>query len=330
MTEGHSFNYRVLCFGLQRIAWGYFKKLVIADRLSKLTDFVFTNYTEYEGFVFIVAVFCSAVELYCDFSGCMDIVVGISEAMSIKLEENFRRPFFSKSASEFWRRWHITLGAWFRDYVYMPLVLSPKLIRLCQRTKKRFGNRFARNLLTAIALSVVWILTGLWHGTGWNYIVWGCYWGTIIIMSTVCAPEMKKLANMLKINTESGWYRNIQVVRTFILFLISRLLTAPGDIQVTGEIICNMFSKWNPEIFIDQTLYTVGLDRWDFWVGIIAILIVWGVEYLQEKGIRIRNRIAAYPLMLRWGIYYAVILSIYIFGFYGSDVGKDTFIYMNF
>lgn len=330
LLEGHPFRYQNLCFGLQRMIWGYFKKMVIADRLAMLTREVFGNYTEYEGLVFIVAAFCSAIELYCDFSGCMDIVIGISEAMSIKLDENFQRPFFSKSAAEFWRRWHITLGMWFRDYVYMPLSINSKLIKFCQKAKKKFGNRFARNLLTIIALSVVWILTGLWHSTGWNYIVWGCYWGIIIIVSTVCAPEMKKLAKKFKINTESRWYAHIQVVQTFILFLISRLLTAPGDIRITWEILCRIFSRWNPEIFINQTLYTIGLDRWDFWAGVIAILILWGVECLQEKGIKMRTRIASYPIPLRWGIYYAGILSIYIFGIYGSGVGKDTFIYMNF
>lgn len=330
LSEGHDFNYQSLCFGLQRMIWGYFKKLVITDRLSLFTGEVFENYVLYEGLVFVVAIGCSAIELYCDFSGCMDIVLGISEVMGIKLDENFRRPFFSKSAAEFWRRWHITLGEWFKDYVYMPLVINPKLIKLCQKTRGKLGNRFARNLLMAISMASVWILTGLWHSTGWNYIIWGCYWGILINLSTVFTPGMRKLTKRMQINTESKKYGVFRVIRTFLLFLISRLLTAPGDIQVTGEIIHRMFSKWNPEVFFNQTFFSIGWDRFDFWVCAIAILILWVVESMQEKGISIRNRIAAYPVKVRWGIYYAAILSIFIFGIYSSDVAKDTFIYMNF
>lgn len=330
LAEGHPFQYKNFCYGFQRMVWGYFKKMVIADRFAMITREVFGNYEAYEGFVFVFAALCASIELYCDFSGCMDIVLGISEAMSIRLDENFQRPFFSKSVAEFWRRWHITLGTWFKDYVYMPLAINPRLIKFCQAGRKRFGSRFAKNLMHAIPLFIVWFLTGLWHSTGLNYIVWGIYWGLLIILSTIFTPEIKKITMKLEINTESGWYRMFRILRTFTLFLMSRFLTAPGDISITGAIIQRIFTKWNPEIFADGTLYTIGLDQWDFWAGVLAVLILWLVEYFQERGIRIRDRIASYPLILRWGIYYAGIFAILIFGIYGSDVSKgtDTFIYM--
>lgn len=330
LIEGHPFQYRNLCYGLQRMLWGYFKKMVIADRFAMITREVFGNYGSYEGLVFVFAVICAAIELYCDFSGCMDIVLGISEIMSIQLDENFQRPFFSKSVAEFWRRWHITLGAWFKDYVYMPLAISPRLIRFCQRTKERFGNRFARDLLQAVPLAIVWLLTGLWHSTGLNYIIWGIYWGCLIILSTIFSSGIKKVTTKWKSHTESGWFQIFRIVRTFILFLISRLLTAPGDINATWTIVQRLFMKWNPEILSDGTLYMVGLDQWDFWIGVLAVLLLLAVELIQEKGIRIRDKIASYPLPLRWGIYYAGIFAILIFGIYGSDIsiGKDTFIYM--
>ena len=177
LSEGHSFQYRDICFGLQRVLWGFFKKLVIADRFAVLVNEIFNNYEQYEGQYFIIAIFSCAVQLYCDFSGCMDIAIGVSECFGIHLEENFKRPFYSKSAAEFWRRWHITLGAWFKDYVYMPMVINPRLIKLSKKAKDRFGSRFGKSLMTVIPLAIVWLLTGLWHGTGIDYIIWGCYWG---------------------------------------------------------------------------------------------------------------------------------------------------------
>lgn len=330
LIEGHKFNYKNLCFGLQRMAWGYFKKMVIADRFALLTSEVFDNYLSYEGLIFVIAALCAAIELYCDFSGCMDIVLGFSEIMSIHLDENFRRPFYSKSASEFWHRWHITLGTWFRDYVYMPLVSSKFLAKLCQSIKKKFGNRFARNMMSVIPLAVVWLLTGLWHGSGSNYIVWGCYWGIIIIISTAFAPEFKKLTNYLNIDTKSNGYHTFQIIRTGLLYIISRLLTAPADLSITKEIIHRIFMKFNVWILFDETLYEIGLDRKDFWVGIIAVLILWKISSMQEKGIKVREKISSYPLILRWCIYYSVILSIIIFGIYGSGQAGNTFIYMKY
>lgn len=326
LTEGHPFQYQSLCYGLQRMVWGYFKKMVIANRLAMLTGEVFGNYGSYEGLVFVIAVVCSAIEIYCDFSGCMDIALGISEVLGIRLDENFQRPFFSKSVAEFWRRWHITLGTWFKDYVYMPLIINPKFIALCKRTKTWFGKQFAKKMVNIIPLALVWLLTGLWHNTGLSYIMWGCYWGMLIILSMVFTPEIKKLTKWLKINTDSKYFRFLQIARTFILYLFSRLLTAPGDIKITGEIINRIFMKWNPQILFDRTLYRIGLDKPDIWVAVIAVFILWAVEFRQERGIRVREKVAALPLVFRWGIYYLGILSILIFGVYGS--GEDTFIYM--
>lgn len=330
LYEGHSFNYKNLCFGLQRIIWGYFKKLVIADRFALLTSEVFGNSSSYEGLIFIIAAFFASVELYCDFSGCMDIALGFSEILSIHLDENFRQPFYSKSAAEFWHRWHITLGLWFKDYIYMPIVISPILAKISQKTKHIFNSRFAKNIMVIIPLSAVWLLTGLWHGTGANYIIWGCYWGTIIIFSTLFASEYKKLLKKFRINTSSKYYKRFQILRTCLLYIISRLLTVPSSLEETSEIIQKIFKNFNIWVLFDETLYNIGLDRKDFWIGMIAILILWKISSLKEKGIHVREKIASYPIILRWLIYYIGILSIIIFGIYGSEHGGTTFTYMQY
>lgn len=330
LYEGHTLNYKNLCYGLQRMIWGYFKKLIIADRFALLTSEVFENYSSYEGIIFIIAAFFAAIELYCDFSGCMDIALGFSEILSIHLDENFRQPFYAKSSAEFWHRWHITLGLWFKDYIYMPIVISPTLAEISQKSKKIINSRFAKNLMTIIPLTAVWILTGLWHGTGANYIIWGCYWGSIIIISTLFATEYKKLIKTLNINTSSKYYKRFQILRTCSLYIFSRLLTVPSSLEASREIILKIFKNFNIWVLFDETLYDIGLDRKDFWIGIMAILILWKINSLKEKGIRVRDKIASYPIILRWLIYYFGILSIIIFGIYGSEHVGTTFTYMKY
>lgn len=328
LIEGHPFVYKDFCFGLQRMLWGYFKKMVIADRISIVTTQIFGSYESYEGFYFVIAVLASAVQLYTDFSGCMDIVLGISECLGIHLDENFARPFFAKTAAEYWRRWHITLGTWFKDYVYMPLVVNPKLTALSRKMRDRFGMRAGKNLMTIVPLAVVWLLTGLWHGTRLDYLLWGCYWGLIIILTTVFAPEIRKLNEKLHINTKSGLWQGWQMIRTFLIFCGARLLTAPGDIKVTAYMITHF--KWNPWIFFDDSLFSLGLDWKNVVLLLLCILLLWHVERKQEHGVSFREKTAALPLVLRWILYYGLFFSIIIFGIYGPGYNSADFVYMQF
>ena len=165
LYSGHSFNLKNVEYGLQRIGWGLFKKVVIADRAAVLVLNVFNNYEAYSGFHYIMAVLMYSVDLYMDFSGGIDIVIGAAQMFGITMDENFRQPYFSKSIGEFWRRWHISLSTWFREYVYIPLG----------------GNRKG-NSRTITNLLIVWMLTGFWHGAAWNFVAWGLYYGIILIL----------------------------------------------------------------------------------------------------------------------------------------------------
>ena len=329
LFEGHAFDYTRFCFGLQRMVWGYFKKLVIADRLAIFVNTVFGDIAAETGAHLLVATVFSALQLYCDFSGCMDIACGFSECLGLKLAENFDHPFFSKSAAEFWRRWHITLGTWFKDYIYMPLAISPKLLGVSKKLRDRFGARASRAFISVVPLLAVWLLTGLWHGTGWNYVVWGLYWGVLIICSTVFAQEYKKLAELLHINTEAWSWQIFRMVRTFCLFLISRIITAPGDLAKSGLIFNRILTAFHPEGFFDGSLYTLGLDRPDFLFALVSIFILWAVSMLQEK-VNLREQIAGSNLVFRWAIYYLVIFSVIIFGIYGPGYDAASFVYMHF
>lgn len=329
LIEGHPFDEKRVWYGVQLAIWGYFKKLVIADRLAIFVNKVFNNYTEYTGLIFLIAAMFGSIVLYCDFSGCMDIASGISEIFGIKIEKNFERPFFSKSAAEFWRRWHITLGSWFKDYIYMPLVISPKVIKISQKVKKIFGTRAGKSVMSIVPLACVWLFTGLWHGTGYNYIAWGMYWGAIIIVSTVFAPEIKKLTEFLNINTDAESWKVWQMVRTFLLFSIGRLITLPGHLRTTWDILKQTLSHIDVWMLFDGSLYEYGLNRTNFLFAMFTVFVLWCVSMLQEKG-SVRDRIAGCNIVIRWAIYYIAIFSVLIFGIYGAGYNSSTFTYMNY
>lgn len=329
LTEGHSFDYTNMCYGVQLMLWGYFKKMVIADRVAIVTGTILGDYTSYGGAVLLTGVVLASVQLYCDFSGYMDIARGVSQIFGINLDENFNHPFFSKSAAEFWRRWHITLGTWFKDYIYMPLVISPCMIKASAWFKKRCGNRVAKAVMAVVPLSVVWILTGLWHGTGIPYLVWGIYWGLLIIISTVFAPEIKKLNQFLHINTKSTSWARFQMVRTFLLFCFGRLLTVPGDLKVSWNILKTMVTSANIWQLADGTLYNLGLDTANFNLMTISVGVLWGVSILQKNG-SLRKRISHWNLVFRWGFYVVAFVSVMLFGVYGSEYDASAFVYMNY
>ena len=323
------FCYERVCAGLIRMLWGFIKKMVIADRLALFTRTVFASPGEFAGFEIFLAVSLCAVELYADFSGCMDIVIGAAETMGITLDENFKRPFFSKSAAEFWRRWHITLGAWFKDYVYMPVAMSPRFMKTCVNFRKKHGNRAGQIFSSAIPLAIVWLLTGLWHGTGADYVVWGVYWGAVIILGTVLTPEFKKLTAKLAINTESFGYQFFQMVRTYFLFVIGRMFTVTGSLEGFGKLVAGLFKEHRLWTIFDGSLYQHGLDYKNFCVAVIGITAIWISDILGER-INIRESLSKQPLVLRWFVYYSGIVILLIFGMYGEAFDASNFVYGGF
>ena len=325
----HTFDYKNVCFGIQLMLYGYMKKMILADRLSVFTSAVFGNLNGYEGLVIVIALVFSTFQIYMDFSGCMDIVRGVSQIFGVVLDKNFDHPFFSKSTAEFWRRWHITLGTWFKDYVYLPVSISGWLMKLVTKIGKKSGKRAGKAVGVAVPLMIVWLLTGLWHGTGWNYVVWGIYFGVIIICGAVFADQYKMLAQKLHIDVNKKSYQIFQMIRTFCVYTIGRLITAPGTLQGTFTAVRQMFRCFNPWIFWDGTLYNMGLDFKDLCVVVIGLLIVREVSILQERG-SVRQMIAERNIVLRWLIYYAAFFAIVIFGMYGAGYNAGDFIYVNF
>lgn len=329
LYEGGQLSYKALCSGIQRMIYGYFKKVVIADRAAMFTEPVFADIHTYSGSIIVIATMLAALQLYCDFSGYMDIVLGFTEAIGLKMDENFRHPFFSRSVAEFWRRWHITLGVWFKDYVYTPIAMAPFIKKIGKWGRKKIGKRFGNSFIKVIALSVVWILTGIWHGTGINYILWGTYWGVIIILSAVFESEIGKINSLLNIRTSANSWKIFQMLRTFLIFSFGILLTKLNSLQDYKAATYNIFKQFKIWNLFDGTLYSFGMDKTNFYIMIFALIVVWTISILQEK-ISVREKISELNAPVRWVIYAGSISIVLFLGIYGSAYNTSSFAYTNF
>lgn len=217
-----------------RILLGLFKKVVIAGRFGVYVDRVFDNVQGYGGLTLLVSVVFYAIQIYADFSGCMDMVMGISALFGIDMDENFDKPFFSKSVAEFWRRWHITLGSWVKDYIYYPVFKSDFCRKVKAGIKKTPLKKKGTNIIAAIALMCVWLFTGTWHGAAMHYVLYGVYYGIIIIFSMFMTNTYKKIHKSLPIKWDSKGYHFFEIIRTICIVTVGFLIFRANN---TGEIL---------------------------------------------------------------------------------------------
>lgn len=326
---GGNMTYQNFSFGAQRMLYGYFKKLVIANRLSMITSGVFSDISSHSGSIISVAIVFAALELYFDFSGYMDIILGFSQTLGFEIDENFNHPFSAKNAGEFWRRWHMTLGSWFKDYVYTPIVMSRIVKRIGKWSKQHVGKKFGNSIMKVIALSVVWILTGLWHGTSLNFIVWGSMWGLIIIVSVIFEDTYKDIDRILHINTYAPSWALFQHFRTFCIFCVGVLLTRVNTLYDVKEVACRIVNSFNVSDIYYGKLYGFGISKVDFKLLILAMLGTLIVSLLQRKQ-SVRERISTLNSPVRWLVYALAISIILFFGIYGTGYSTSDFAYIHF
>lgn len=324
--EGVSFDPVVVSQGAQLLLWGLFKKLVIADRLNIFVSDIFDHHGEYKGAILALAAVLYSVQIYADFSGCIDIVSGVSEALGIKLDKNFNHPYFSKTIPEFWRRWHISLGEWFKDYVYYPVSVS----RAVKKVKKSSKNqRFIELFSACLPIFVVWMITGIWHGASWNYVVWGLYYAAIMIASVIFEPAGARLKERLGINDELFSWKLFQMTRTFIICCIGRVFFRANGLKAALIMLKNMFTGIQPENIASDELFTHGLDRNNFFFALVSIAVLWAADMLQER-MHIRQELQKQGIVFRWIIIFAGIFALMIFGIYGPGYDASSFIYEQF
>ncbi len=331
LFEEHRFDYKRVTFGIQLILWGFFQKIVIADRLSIFVKSVYDSYEDKIGSILVVATLFYAVQIYTDFSGCVDIAKGVSQIFGIELEDNFHQPYFSQSVAEFWRRWHITLGAWFKDYLCMPVAVAGWVKNLSQKARKKWGKQAGKNTVTLISLAAVWLCTGIWHGTGFNYVIWGLWQGGIIAISTLLEPKYKVWKDALHIKDSNKAWQLFRILRTFVLTgIIPRVITRAPSLQGAVVIFKRMLTQFDFKVFTDGTLFEYGLSNYDFYVALISILILFLVSLAKEYNISIREMIAKRNIVVRWAVYYLAFFLIVVFGIYGPGYDASSFVYMGF
>lgn len=328
LYEPHAFDGRTVAFGLQRILWGFFKKLVIADRLVTAVNTIIGDTDTYRGIWVFVGMLFYALELYADFTGGIDITIGIAQTMGIKVTENFIRPYFSKNIKEYWNRWHITMGSWFTDYIFYPISVCQPMLKLSKFGRKHFGEWFGKRLTVWLSCFVVWFATGIWHGASWNFIVWGLMNCAVILVSQECEPLYRAFHKRVHVEGTFGW-RLFSVVRTVILMSALRTFDCYRDVPLTFKMFGTMFTDFNWGQLFNGSLLGLGLTMADYAVVLVGFLLLLTVSLLQRSG-SVRERIAAKPYALRFSLWLVLFLLVLLWGTYGIGYDASQFIYNQF
>ncbi len=323
------FEYKNLKYGMQLMIWGFFKKLVIADRIAVFIDQVYGSYKEHHGLLLAIAACMYSIQIYCDFSGYVDIVSGASEIFGIKLAKNFLRPNFAKTVPEFWRRWHITLAEWFREYLFYPISVSKFSLWLNKTSRKFFGNTAGRIIASCFPVLVVWFTTGFWHGASWKFAAWGLYQGVLIMLGIIFGNLIVKLKKRLHIKTDCFSFRLFQMARTFLLCMVGRVFFRAASLTSALSIIKRIFTSVGTGEVLNGRIFTYGLDAQNFAVAMAGIFILLIVGILQEK-FSIREKLEEQNLIFRWIIYLGALFAVIIFGHYGPGFTQAEFIYERF
>ncbi len=301
--ERHAFRYTEVTAGLRRMAWGFFKKLVVADRLALYVNDVYSAPRSYNGLQLTLATFFFAYQIYCDFSGYSDIAIGAAQVLGFRLMENFHTPYYSKSVSEFWGRWHISLSTWFRDYLYIPLG----------------GNRVNESRHIANLL-ITFIVSGLWHGANWTYVLWGFVNGLYLVGGTLTKKWRDRVWDSV------GWHENtavrkaIMLTTTFVLTCVAWIVFRARNMNDAIYVFTHLASGWNFHQIATQQFFLRQLP-----VAFAAILAL-EIGQLWNKVVAIPSLVLRLPTPARWALYTGFVMAVVLFGVYR----QMQFIYFQF
>lgn len=299
--------------GLLLMIWGYFLKMVLADRIAIFVDSVYGNYQVFNGYYIAVATILFAIQIYCDFSGYSIIAMGSAKILGIDLMDNFDAPYYSSTVAEFWRRWHISLTSWFKDYLYIPLGGSRKGI-----------------FRKSINKMIVFLVSGLWHGANLSFVIWGGVNGFYQIIGELLEPIRSKMESALSLHKTSFSYKLINIVGTFILVDFSWIFFRAQGIREAFSIIKNLFTVNNPWILFDGSLYSCGLNQKNFNLMMICIEILFIADFCKRKGIIIREKILVQDYWFQIATIAISIIAIATFGIWGGTYNAKGFIYFQF
>ena len=330
LIQPHTFDYDEAQRGVLLILWGLLKKMVIADRAFPLVETVFAAEAGvYGGAAAIAGVLMYSLQQYCDFSGGIDLVTGIARLFGVGLAPNFRRPYFAVSLGDFWRRWHISLGSWMRDYVFYPFALTKPVSVLSRAAKKRFGAEFARTLPAALGNILVFLLVGIWHGATENYVLWGLYNGVILAFSAVMEPAYKRFGAAHVQLAGSRGFHVFRVLRTFVIvnigWFFDRCTSGSQAFRMMGSILTDMRLEQ-----LSGGLSALGISVLDVRILLLCTLLLFAVSLVQERGADVGGWICARALPIRWTVLIGGVLCVLLLGVWGSGFNEAAFIYYQF
>lgn len=309
-----------------RILWGYFKKLVVADRVAAAVMTLTGSPDTYAGGFFLLAALLYAVQMYADFTGGIDIAIGVAQLFGVVLPENFNHPFLSRNIEDYWRRWHITLGTWFRDYLFYPLSTSKAAQSISKGSRRLFGQSFGKRVPVYLATLTVWFTTGLWHGASGNFVLWGILNGVIIIISQMLSPVYKAVDGRLGLRSKR-FYSAFEVVRTFCLLSLLRVLDCYTASDY-GRLMLSCFVRPGFSRIADA-LCEIGLSTADWGVLAFGTAAMIAFSALSHR-FDVYRRLSSGSWLLRTAAAIALLLCIIVLGAYGEGYDSAQFIYNRF
>jgi len=319
------FNGKDFSFGLQRIAWGFFKKLVIADRIAVAVAAL--KGPEFTGMGFFLLTLFYAVQIYADFTGGIDMAIGLSQALGIKLEENFVRPYFSKNIAEYWRRWHITLGEWMKSYIFYPISVSQPMLKLSKAARGKLGN-FGKRLPVYVASIATWCTTGIWHGITPNFVLWGLMNCFVIVISEELTPLYDKFHNRFHLKNK-WWYGVFEMLRMFVLMNLIRIVDLFPQVGTYFARMGSLVTTFNFHILWDGTMMRLGLTGLDYGILLFGIAACFCVSVYEETKGSVREFLWKKPI-LRYALMLGLVLCVLLLGSYGIGYNASNFIYNQF
>jgi len=313
LKEIKSFNVFRVKSGLLTIAYGLFLKIVIADNISNIINPVFSKVEEYGGMELLVAAILFAFQVYCDFEGYTKMAIGSAELLGYHLLENFRAPYLAISVKDFWRRWHISLTSWFRDYLYIPI-----------------GGSKQGKIRKQVNTLIVFLCSGLWHGAAWHYVLWGGLNGLLSVGDDLLTPIKKRWSSCFKMGEKSLMYRTVCRLITFILIDITWVFFRADSVRDAIYILVSVVKDFRFIWFTNGGFATLFLSEREMMIIMLSLLILFLVDYLRERGNNIKTIIFSWNIVFRWMFYWMCFMIILYWGAYGLDYEQKQFIYFQF
>lgn len=314
LDEPKKFDYEKAKSGLLLMLWGYFEKMWVADRLAVLVDSVYNDYGNYSAGMIVLATMMFSIQIYCDFGGYSHIAIGAAQVLGIRLMDNFHQPYLATNIKDFWNRWHISLSTWFRDYLYFPLGGSR-----CSKPKAY------RNLM------ITFLVSGLWHGASWHYVVWGGLNGLYQVVGRMTKSAREKVRAALHIREDGMPLRIFQTIVTFLLASFAWLFfRADGLGSALAMIRLTLTNGVWLQQLLDGTIFMMGLSRFAVYQLLCALIVLFIVDICHERGVSFRKWIAARPIAVRWSIYMVTLLAFVVLLIQNYGRPAAEFIYFQF